>query len=115
MTIGMRALMNKVSVLAANITVSVALFIGIIMTGKSFFSVALTHYHTTPHFDALKIYLALEQHCEKRRNCLKQVISPFLTMFSTLYDSYYSKCTLKCRLQFLSGWTSLKFCRLVTG
>ena len=25
------------------------------------------------------------------------------------------KCTFKCRLQFVSIWTSLKFCRLVMG
>ena len=27
--------------------------------------------------------IMLENHCEKRRNCLFQAISPFLTMFST--------------------------------
>ena len=44
----------------------------------------LTHYHIIPHFDALKIHNC-GKHCEKRRKCLKQAISPFLTMFSTLY------------------------------
>ena len=29
----------------------------------------LTHYHTMPRFDALKIYSG-GKHCEKRRNCL---------------------------------------------
>ena len=29
----------------------------------------LTHYHTMPHIDALKIY-SCRKHCEKRRNCL---------------------------------------------
>ena len=29
----------------------------------------LTHYHTIPHFDALKIF-SRGKHCEKRRNCL---------------------------------------------
>ena len=29
----------------------------------------LTHYHTIPHFDALKIYSG-RKHCEERRNCL---------------------------------------------
>ena len=29
----------------------------------------LTHYHTMPHFDALKIY-SCGKHCGKRRNCL---------------------------------------------
>ena len=73
----------------------------------------LTNYHTTPHFDALKIY-SCGKHCEKRRNCLLQAISSFLTMFSTVYTLiFHFKCTLKCRLQFISIWSSLKFCRLV--
>ena len=38
----------------------------------------LTHYHIMPHFDALKICIC-EIHCEKRRNCLSQAISPFLS------------------------------------
>ena len=29
----------------------------------------LTHYHTMPHFDALKKY-SYGKHCEERRNCL---------------------------------------------
>ena len=41
-----------------------------------------------PHFEALKIY-SFGQHCEKRRNCLLQAISPFLTTFCTLYGSYF--------------------------
>ena len=48
----------------------------------------LTHYHTMPPFDALKTY-SCGKHCEKRRNCLEQAISPFLTMFSTLYGTYF--------------------------
>ena len=66
---------------------------------------AITHYHTMPHFDALKIY-SYGKHCEKRRNCLLQAISPFSQCFySTLYGtcfSFYCKCTLKCRLQFVT-------------
>ena len=49
----------------------------------------LTRYHTMPHFDALMRY-SCGKHCEKRRNCLEQAISPFLTMFSTLYGTYFS-------------------------
>ena len=49
----------------------------------------LTNYHIMLHFDALKIY-SCGKHCEKRRNCLQQAISPFLTMFSTLYGTYFS-------------------------
>ena len=36
---------------------------------KSNFVVLLTHYHTIPHFDALKTY-SYRKLCEKRRNCL---------------------------------------------
>ena len=49
---------------------------------------SLTHYHTMPHFDALKIYRC-GKHCEKRRNCLLKANSPFLTMFSILYGTYF--------------------------
>ena len=63
--------------------------------------VALTHYQTTgPKFRLVqietncrrhfKVYLKWKistiharKHCEKRRNCLLQAISPFLTMFFT--------------------------------
>ena len=48
----------------------------------------LTPYHTIPHFDALKIY-SCRKPCEKRRNCLEQAISPFLTIFSTMYGTYF--------------------------
>ena len=51
--------------------------------------VLLTHYHTLPQFDALKIF-SCRKHCEKGRNCLLQAISPFLTMFSTLYGTFFS-------------------------
>ena len=51
--------------------------------------VFLTHYHTMPHFDALKICNS-GKHCEKRRNCLEQAISPFPTMFSILCGTYIS-------------------------
>ena len=49
----------------------------------------LSHYHTMPHFDTLKIY-SYGKYCGKRRNCLEQAISPFHTMFSTLYGTSYS-------------------------
>ena len=58
------------------------------MRVPDFSPIILIHYHTMPHFDAPKIY-SCEKHCEKRRNCLLQAISPFLTMFSTLYDTYF--------------------------
>ena len=49
----------------------------------------LTHYHTMSNIDALKLY-SCGKHCGKRRNCLLQAISPFLTLFSTLYGTYFS-------------------------
>ena len=48
----------------------------------------LTHYHTIPHFDALKIH-SYGKYCEKRRYCLLKAISRFFTMFSTLYGTYF--------------------------
>ena len=48
----------------------------------------LTHYHTIPYFDTLTRY-SFGKHCEKRRNCLEQAISPFLAMFSTLNGTYF--------------------------
>ena len=73
----------------------------------------LTHYHTMAHFDALNIY-SCRKLCEKRRNYLQQAISPFSQCFLP-YMAVFShfKCTLKCCQQFVSIWTSLKFCRLV--
>ena len=56
---------------------------------KVFADDKLTHYHTMLHFDALKIY-SHGKHWEKRRNCLLQAISPFLTMLSTLYGTSFS-------------------------
>ena len=54
----------------------------------------LNHYYTIPHFDALKIYNC-RKHCEKRRNCLSQAISPFLAMFSTCMTLiFHFECTL---------------------
>ena len=50
---------------------------------------SLTHYHTMLHFDTLKIY-SCGKHCEKRRNCLLQAISPFLIMCSNLYGTSYA-------------------------
>ena len=49
----------------------------------------LTHYHTMPHCDALKIY-GRGKHCEKRTNCSQQAISLVLAMFSNLNGIYFS-------------------------
>ena len=56
---------------------------------KGIYNMSRYHYHTMRHFDALKIY-SFGKHCEKRRNCLEQAISHFLTMFSTLYGTDFS-------------------------
>ena len=77
----------------------------------------LTYYYTMPHFDVLKIY-SCRKHCKKRRNFLKQAISPFLTLFSNLYGTYFPfqmHFNLRCRLQFASIWTSQKFCSLTSA
>ena len=47
--------------------------------------------------------------------CIKQFL-----LFSQCFPSYMAltfhfKCALKCRLQFVSVWTSVKFCRLLKG
>ena len=41
------------------------------------------------HFDALKTYRCGKHHV-KRRNCLRQAISPFLTVISTQCDAYFA-------------------------
>ena len=83
----------------------------------------------------------IRKHCEKRRKCWLPAFSPFPIMFSKAVKSivrkgeiackkrfllfsqcflpymaliFQFKCPLKC-LQFVSIWTSLKFCRLVMG
>ena len=74
----------------------------------------LTHYHTMPHFQALKIH-SCGKHCEKRRNCLLQAFVLFSQCFLPyIAIIFHFKCTLKCRLQFVSICTSQKFCSLVT-
>ena len=61
-------------------------------------------------------YLAVENIMRKGEiACKKQFL-----LFSQCFLSYtelifHFKCTLKCHLQFVSIWTGLKFCRLVTS
>ena len=75
----------------------------------------LTHYHTMPHFDTLKIcsweniVRKGEIACNKQFLLFSQCFLPYMAL------TFHFKCTLKCRLQFASIWTSLKFCRLVIG
>ena len=70
----------------------------------------LTHFHTILHFDTLKIY-SCGRHCEKRRNCNKQFLLFSQCFLPYIVLIFHFKCTLKC-LQFISIWTSLKFCHL---
>ena len=71
----------------------------------------LTNYHTMH-----QRYITVENIVRKRRNCLQQAISPILTMFLPyMVLIFHFRCTLKCRLQPVSVWNSVKFCRLVMG
>ena len=47
--------------------------------------------------------------CNKQFLLFSQCFLPYMVLI------VHFKCTLKCRLQFVSIWTSLKFCRLVVG
>ena len=47
--------------------------------------------------------------CNKKFLLFSQCFLPYMVLI------FHFKCTLKCRLQFVSVWTSLKFCRLVMG
>ena len=47
--------------------------------------------------------------CNKQFLLFSQCFLPFMVLI------FHFKCTIKCRLQMLSIWTSLKFCRLVMG
>ena len=69
---------------------------------------SLTHYHTMPHFDALKIYSCGKQG-NKQFLLFLQCFLPYMALI------YHFKSTLNCRLRFVSIWTCLKFCRLVMG
>ena len=64
--------------------------VGASLICKGLYFQASPHYHTIPHFDTLQ-KCNCGKHCEKRRNCLKQAISPFLTMFSTLHVTFFSQ------------------------
>ena len=75
----------------------------------------LTHYHTMPHFDTLKIYSCGnivrkgEIACYKHFSFSHNVFCPIWHLF------FLFRYTIKCCLQFVSIWISLKFCRLVMG
>ena len=47
--------------------------------------------------------------------CNKQFLLFSQCFLPSMVDIFHLKCTLKCRVQFVSIWTSLKFCCLVMG
>ena len=47
--------------------------------------------------------------CNKQFLLFSQCFLPYIALI------FHLKCTLKCCLQFVSIWTSLKFCCLVMG
>ena len=48
------------------------------------------------------------KHCEKRRNCLLQAISPFLTMFSTAIYLYCVKMRYCVVIPGFRGWDGIQ-------
>ena len=74
----------------------------------------LTHYHTMPHFDALKIYSCGNIVRKGAIACNKQFLISSQCYLTYMAHIFHFKCTLKC-LQFVSISTSLKFCCLVMG
>ena len=71
---------------------------------------ALTHYHTIPRYiDVENIVRKGEIACYKQFLLFSHCFLPYMVLI------FYFKCTLKCRLQFVSIWTCLEFCRLGKG
>ena len=60
--------------------------------------------------------IALENIVRKGEIACNRQFLLFLQCFlSYIAHIFHFKCTLKCRLQFVSIWTSIKFCHLVMG
>ena len=76
------------------------------------FSCQLTLYHTCHILTNLRCIAAenIERKGEIARN--KQFILFSQCFLSYMVLIFHFKCTLKCCQQFVSIWTSLKFCRL---
>ena len=69
-----------------------------------------------PHFDSPNGYIAVENivrkgeiACNKQFLLFSQRFLPYMVLI------FHFQCTLKSRLQFVSIWTSLKFCRRIIG
>ena len=76
----------------------------------------LIMFNPLPHNATPKNYIAVENivrkgeiACNKQFLLFSQCFPPYMALV------FHFKCTFKCRLQFVSTWTSLKFCRLVMG
>ena len=54
---------------------------------------SLNHYRTIPHFDAYR-YVAVEKHCEKRRNCNKQFLLFSQNLLPYMALIFHFKCIL---------------------
>ena len=70
--------------------------------GSILFRKCINHYHAVPHFVALRIY-SCGKNCEKRRNCLEQAISSFLTIFCILYAVYGTYFSLSMHFRLSSA------------
>ena len=66
----------------------------------TFFYNILAHYHTIPHFDALKIY-SCGKHCEKgEMACNNQFLLFSQCFLPYMVLIFYFRYTLKCCLQY---------------
>ena len=76
--------------------------------------VLLTLYYTIQTFNTSGKE-SFRKHCGKRRKCwLPSIFSFTLNVFYPLQNKFlFFFLNLFCRLQMLSIWTSLKFCRLL--
>ena len=68
-----------------------------------------------PRFDTQKVYS-----CKNIVRKGEIAFNKQFLLFSQCFLPYmalivHSKCTLKCRLQFVSIWNSIKFCRMLIG
>ena len=79
------------------------------------YAVQMNYANKIPHFEALKIYSCGNIVRKGEIACSKQFLLFPLCFLLYMVLILHFKCTSKCRLQFVSIWTSLKFCRLVMG
>ena len=96
---------------ALNLDQSKILSFGKELTTQSRVLTALTHYHIMPHFDTLKIYIAVENIVRKGEIACNKQFLLFSRFLPSMEIFFHFSRTLKCRLQFLSICTNLKFCR----